>query len=112
MTDRSECQGSPVRSLGIHPVHTPVQPCLRSTADGCYPCLPSDRRPTLAATRPVHLTLRMRREVWQLRSQRCFKKIRRALVALTKHRGVGFVHFSVQGNHIHLVVAAGGMEAP
>ncbi len=72
-------------------------------SDETVPHLP---RPALSHRHPVHLTLRMRREVWQLRSQRCFKKIRHALVELTKRRGVGFVHFSVQGNHIHLIAEA------
>ncbi len=68
--------------------------------------VPHLRRPVLSERHPVHLTLRMRRGVWQLRTRRCFTTIRRALVELTKRPAVGFVHFSVQGNHIHLIAEA------
>jgi hypothetical protein len=37
-----------------------------------------------------------------LRSQRCFTPIRRALGEVAKREGVRVVHFSVQHNHVHL----------
>jgi len=49
----------------------------------------------------------MRRGVWNLRSQRCFGPIADALRAVRREReGFRVVHFSVQGNHLHLVAEA------
>jgi REP element-mobilizing transposase RayT len=45
----------------------------------------------------------MRRGVWQLRTTRCFRVIRRAFVNGGLRFGFKLVHFSVQGNHIHLI---------
>jgi hypothetical protein len=65
------------------------------------------KRPPISARTPLHVTLRVCREVWNLRSQRAFPAIARALVAATHHEGEArVVHYSVQGNHIHLVAEA------
>jgi REP element-mobilizing transposase RayT len=48
----------------------------------------------------------MRRGVWNLRSQRCFGPISEALRKLQRREGFRVVHFSVQGNHLHLVTEA------
>lgn len=63
-------------------------------------------RPALSRHHPVHVTLRVRREVWHLRSQRCFRAIARAFASGKRRAGFGLVHFSVQGNHLHLIVEA------
>jgi putative transposase len=54
----------------------------------------------------LHVTLRMKDHVWQLRSQRCFR-----ILELAFYRGCGkfgsrICQFSVQHNHVHLVVEA------
>jgi len=74
--------------------------------------LPHTRRPAVDPRRPHHVTIRMRRGVWNLRSQRCFRPITEALRAVRK-AGQGFrvVHFSVQGNHMHLVTEADDRRA-
>src|SRR5262245_5616123 len=54
----------------------------------------------------VHVTLRVRDHVWNLRSRRCFSAIERAFVAAKGRFGMRIVHFSVQGNHIHLLIEA------
>jgi putative transposase len=54
----------------------------------------------------LHVTLRMRREVWNLRTHRCFRALRRAFARGCERFGFRLVHFSVQGNHIHLIVEA------
>jgi REP element-mobilizing transposase RayT len=54
----------------------------------------------------VHVTLRMREHVWNLRSRRSFAVVERALAAVNRRPDFGVVHFSVQGNHLHLVVEA------
>jgi len=48
----------------------------------------------------------MRRGVWNLRAQRCFRPIAQALSKVRGREGFRVVHFSVQGNHLHLVVEA------
>ena len=69
--------------------------------------VPHARRPIVTGRTPVHLTLRMCRSVWNLRSQRSFAKVREAL---SHERSLGtlrIVALSVQGNHLHLVVESG-----
>jgi REP element-mobilizing transposase RayT len=60
---------------------------------------------------PVHVTLRVRREVWSLRSRRCFSAIRRAFIGGRERFGFRLNEFSVQGNHAHLIVEAEGSQS-
>ena len=55
---------------------------------------------------PLHVTLRMAPHVYNLRSRRSFRVIAAALRIGGDRFGVRVVEFSVQGNHIHLVVEA------
>lgn len=65
------------------------------------------RRPSVSPSSPLHVTLRVERHVWNLRSQRCLRPIDAALRALLAPTLPARVtHFSVQGNHLHLVVEA------
>ncbi len=64
------------------------------------------RRPLLKARFPVHVTWRMRDGVWNLRSRRCFTALARAFWAGATRFGFKLVHYSVQGNHVHLLVEA------
>ena len=54
----------------------------------------------------LHVTIRVRREVWNLRTHRCFRALRRAFTEGCERFGFRLVHFSVQGNHIHVIVEA------
>jgi putative transposase len=58
----------------------------------------------------LHVTLRIRREVWNLRTHRCFRALCRAFAAGCERFGFRLVHFSVQGNHIHMIVEAPDAE--
>jgi REP element-mobilizing transposase RayT len=49
--------------------------------------------------------------VWNLRSERSFAVIHAALTATRRRPDLRVVHFSVQGNHIHLIVEASGSAA-
>ena len=69
------------------------------------------RRPRFARTLPVHVTLCMARHVYNLRSRRSFSVIGRALARAADRFGVRVVRFSVQGNHVHLVLEAAATEA-
>ncbi|MBI2394327.1 MAG: hypothetical protein HYV09_32450, partial [Deltaproteobacteria bacterium] len=55
---------------------------------------------------PLHVTLRMARGVWNLRSQRGYRCVEHALAAERAAGALRVVHFSVQGNHLHLIVEA------
>ena len=68
--------------------------------------MPHRSRPLLARRLPVHVTLRVAREVWNLRSKRCFRVIRGAFVDGNDRFGFRLNQFSVQGNHVHLIVEA------
>ena len=66
-----------------------------------------DRRPSLSRHHPVHVTLRVLPDVRGLRSVRSFVWIERAFRAAARRADhARFVHYSVQGNHIHLIVEA------
>ena len=53
----------------------------------------------------------MRPGVGDLRTQARLKLITGALLAASGPLGMQFVHFSVKGNHLHLIVEAQGREA-
>jgi putative transposase len=63
-------------------------------------------RPVIRRTAPVHVTMKMDRRVANLRCKKMFAVIRRALHAGAKAHGGRIVQFSVQGDHIHLLVEA------
>jgi len=54
----------------------------------------------------LHVTLPLRREVWNLRTHRCFRALQQAFERGCQRFGYRLIEFSVQGNHIHLVVEA------
>jgi putative transposase len=56
----------------------------------------------------VHVTVRMMPLLWNLRSRRSFSVIGRALASAANRLGARMCEFSVQGNHVHLVVEAEG----
>jgi REP element-mobilizing transposase RayT len=53
----------------------------------------------------------MAEHVWNLRSQRSFAVIDAAVRGVQRRSGLRVVHFSIQGNHLHLVVEAPGTRA-
>jgi REP element-mobilizing transposase RayT len=55
---------------------------------------------------PVHVTLRVKPDVLNLRSKRSFRIISKALEAAREWASARVVHYSVQGNHLHLVAEA------
>ena len=68
-------------------------------------------RAVLAARFPVHVTLRVCPEVWNLRSRRSFRVISAALLAGADRFGMRICEFSVQGNHVHLLLEATDEQA-
>jgi REP element-mobilizing transposase RayT len=68
-------------------------------------------RPALGSRFPVHVTLRMQPEVWSLRSRRSFRVLERAFFAGSDRFGFRLCEFSIQGNHMHLLVEASDRRA-
>jgi len=54
----------------------------------------------------LHVTVRIRREVWNLRTHRCFRALKRSFARGCERFGFRLIDFSVQGNHIHMIVEA------
>jgi REP element-mobilizing transposase RayT len=79
--------------------------------NGARAGMPHLRRPVLAARFPVHVTLRMLPHVWNLRSRRSFRIFDKAVRVAADRFGMRLCEFSVQGNHLHLVVEATGRAA-
>jgi REP element-mobilizing transposase RayT len=59
----------------------------------------------------LHATIRVREEVWSLRTHRCFRALQRAFERGCARFGFRLIHFSVQRNHIHLIVEAPDAES-
>ena len=78
---------------------------------GKKPLVSHRARPRFDKATPVHVTLRVRRHVWNLRSRRCFGAIASCFEAALGRFGLRLIEFSVLGNHIHLIVEADSQEA-
>ena len=63
-------------------------------------------RPRFHKPTPVHVTLRMRPHVWNLRSRRAFRRLAACFSKSRGRFGARLIEFSVQGNHLHLIVEA------
>jgi putative transposase len=63
-------------------------------------------RPRFDKVMPAHVTLRVSNDVPSLRSSRRFAIIRESFAASRGKFGLRLVEFSVQSNHLHLVVEA------
>ena len=57
------------------------------------------------------MTIRVRKGTWNLRSQRCFARIAAAILVANARGTIRIVHYSVQGNHLHLLVEANDRRA-
>jgi REP element-mobilizing transposase RayT len=72
------------------------------------------RRPALGSRYPVHVTVKLRRELGNLRTKGKVGAVRKALFEAhgpaTRTHGFQVVDWSVQGNHIHLIVEAHNAE--
>ena len=70
-----------------------------------------DARPQFEKILPVLITLRVAGHVWNLRSSRCYRAVKRAFAKSRGRFGMRLIEFSVLGNHLHLVVEADSSEA-
>jgi len=68
--------------------------------------VPHRRRTRLTRHHPAHVTLRLRKGLPSLRKKLFFRAIHAAFVGGCRRFGFRLVHYSVQSNHIHLIVEA------
>ena len=69
------------------------------------------RRERFPGRHPVHVTMRCLAGVGFLRAHRRFCAIKESIRAAQQRFGMGVIHYSVQGNHLHLIVEARDADA-
>jgi REP element-mobilizing transposase RayT len=62
-------------------------------------------------SQPVHVSVRVAEHVWNLRSERSYRIIDAAIRGVRARDDFRVVHFSVLGNHLHLIGEADGPRA-
>ena len=72
--------------------------------------MPHTARAPFRKVLPAHVTLRLRRDLPSLRSVRIVREIERTFAAGCERPGFRLVHYSLQGNHAHLIVEAHDRE--
>ncbi len=60
---------------------------------------------------PVHVVMRVRDDVRSLRARATFLAILAAFAAAADRSGLRLIHYSVLGNHLHLIVEAADRDA-
>jgi putative transposase len=68
-------------------------------------------RPDLHARYPVHITLRVSREVGNLRRRCVYEAVREATLTTARREDFRIVHLSIQRTHVHLIVEANDKAA-
>jgi len=68
-------------------------------------------RPEHDARHPVHVVLRVTREVSSLRTRHAYRAIRRAVDRCRARGDFRVAHVSIQSNHVHLIVEADDKRA-
>src|SRR5229473_601332 len=70
------------------------------------PGVPHLRRPALKARHPLHVTLRLLKGIPSLRRSDVRRALESAFRAGRDRFGFRLIHYSIQGNHLHLIVEA------
>src|SRR6185436_2391836 len=73
---------------------------------GRNPGLPHVSRDSFAKTLPTHVTLRLRKDAPSLRAMKVVREIEKTFARGCERPGFRLVHYSLQGNHAHLIVEA------
>ena len=68
-------------------------------------------RHAFAAAHPLHVTVPVRRDVPRLRSYKILRAIEATFRRACERKGFRLVHYSVQDDHVHLIVEADGVAA-
>ena len=69
------------------------------------------RRPKVPGACPVHVTLRVREDVPSLRDRSLVREFRASLAKASERGSFRVVHYSLQRNHVHLLVEARSKRA-
>ncbi|MGE0548682.1 MAG: transposase [Kofleriaceae bacterium] len=72
---------------------------------------PHRTRPELSSRYPVHVVLRVRRGVGQLRRGKMYQAIRRVLQRYLGRADFRVVHLSIQNNHVHFLIESANKRA-
>ena len=67
---------------------------------------PHRRRAPLAARHPCHVTLKVKKDLPSLRSARLVSELERSWREACERRRFRLVHYSIQGDHVHVIVEA------
>lgn len=106
----SEWQSVPNQMGRQLPLKLPVRGGKRRGAGrkpkGARPGVSHRARPRFSKPTPVHVTMRVREHVWNLRSARSWRRLRDVFARSCGRLGLRLIEFSIQGNHIHLIVEA------
>jgi len=78
---------------------------------GKRPAVRHISRARFRGTLPAHVTLRVRADVPSLRTVRIVREIERTFAHACERRDFRLVHYSLQGNHAHLIVEARDRDA-
>lgn len=70
--------------------------------------MPHARRERLPRSYPAHVTLKVAPDVWNLRGDRVMQEIRTVFWQMRGAAGMHLTQFSIQRNHLHLIVEAEG----
>ena len=73
--------------------------------------VPRCKRLALPSRYPVHVTCRLAGDLPNMRKRKLYQKLRPVFYAMHDRLGFRIVHFSVQRNHLHLIVEAKGRTA-
>jgi REP element-mobilizing transposase RayT len=73
--------------------------------------VPHRRREAFKARWPVHITLRCVRGVGRLRKFKIYQRLREAMAGASARLDFSICHFSVQGDHLHLICEAHNLNA-
>src|SRR5437667_7509348 len=74
-------------------------------------CTSHKARPQFDKPTAVLATLRVDEHVWNLRSKRCFRLVKQALHDALGRMGLRVIDFSLQGNHLHLILEADSSDS-
>ncbi len=68
-------------------------------------------RDAFGRNHPSHVTLKVRSDVPSLRIRKCVMELERRFATASERGDFRLVHYSIQSNHVHMIVEATGPEA-
>ena len=72
---------------------------------------PHKKRSSFRASEPLHVNIRVDRDVGRLRKRHMYKALREATITAAKREDFRIVHVSIQSNHVHLLIEAANKTA-